>query len=246
MAQDKLIEQLQLKERTQRKYVSELEEKVRQLTAALQKRNEENQILLKEIHHRVKNNLQMISSLLSMQNRRVKEHASKEVLSLTRNRVLSIGLIHEHLYHHDDFSKINLKEYIENLIKMLFKSLHMGANPKLSLSIPVCQADIDTAIPIGVMLNELITNSIRYAFKGHKAPKLSVLLFEDDGVLHLQVSDNGPGTSTNHIGFGWSIINATLEGLQGQVRCENMNGFHVFISLNRYIIMINEGTRTHS
>ena len=111
----------------------QLEEKVRARTAELEEeklriedKNRENELLLSEVHHRVKNNLQMISSMLSMQERRTDNKIVQNVLTLTKNRVNSIGLIHEHLYKYQYLSGINLQEYIDELIEILLKTLHQG------------------------------------------------------------------------------------------------------------------------
>ncbi|WP_424961168.1 sensor histidine kinase [Ekhidna sp.] len=219
-AQHDLIEQLKVNEKLQQDYLKKLEDEVMQRTADLNHRNKENETLLKEVHHRVKNNLQMITSLLNMQQRRLKEESAKKALRLTKNRVKSIGLIHEHLYKHDDFSRINLEAYVEELAFILIDSLYRGSR-KIATTIQVqnLKVDIDIAIPVGIILNELITNSIKYAFQSNPNPTLEIRLFEMDEELILDVTDNGLGFNQlldNH-GFGNTIISALLENHEGML-----------------------------
>lgn len=237
-AQNQLIDQLQLNEKLQKEYTESLEKKVRERTSELEKKNVENEILLKEIHHRVKNNLQMISSLLNIQARRLADQKGKEILNITKNRIRSIGLIHEHLYSHDHLSKIEMKSYVEDLAAMLKKTMYTGES-ELQMVVEVSEQDIDfdTAITIGLILNELITNSLKYAFKDHSHPFLLIKLEEVDDALEISVNDNGPGTNEAPSGFGWSIINATLEGSNGTVAYENSGGFRVKIRINNYILV---------
>ncbi len=236
-AQKKLIDQLRLNEQLQLEYTEKLEAQVSERTSSLNKRNLENETLLKEVHHRVKNNLQMITSLLSMQQRRLQTESAKESLALTKNRVKSIGLIHEHLYRHEDFSKINLSEYVTELTNMLIQSLHRGNDIDVTIQIDDIQADIETAIPIGLILNELITNSIKYAYRKNSSPWLTIKVEEKSGELTLLVHDNGPGIplEKEDSGFGHTIVNTLLESLSGTIQNKkSADGFYVDIKLKDY------------
>lgn len=237
-AQQRLIEQLTLNEGLQKEYLVKLEKEVAQRTADLDKRNVENETLLKEVHHRVKNNLQMITSLLNMQQRRLKENAAKEALILTKNRVKSIGLIHEHLYTHNDFSKINLVDYVEELTAILIESLNRNTTIiHTELQVEHLKLDIETAIPIGLILNELITNSIKYAFTDHSQPKLSIHMKVRDNSLLMDVIDNGLGIKSDSAatGFGNTIIQALIENLNGTLEYPEMKkGFHVRATLRKF------------
>ncbi len=234
-AQQKLIEQLTLNEGLQQEYLKKLEKEVAERTSDLAKRNTENETLLKEVHHRVKNNLQMITSLLNMQQRRLNENAAKNALNLTKNRVKSISLIHEHLYKHDDFSKINLADYVEELTFMLIDSLYKRPRKiKTSIHVKNLQTDIETAIPVGLILNELITNSIKYAFQEHDDPRLSISVEFVNDLLEINIIDNGKGILENGIstGFGSTIINTLIENSEGTLEYpETTNGLHVRIQL---------------
>lgn len=237
LAQAELIDQLQINERFQQEYTEKLESQVNERTYDLDRRNLENETLLKEVHHRVKNNLQMITSLLSMQQRRLKTEAEKEALALTKNRVKSIALIHEHLYRHDGFSRINIKAYANDLIEILVQSLHKGSKVKTEIDIQELKVTIETAIPVGLVLNELITNSVKYAFQGNEKPILQVNIAETDKVLVIMVRDNGQGIDKKEIksGFGHSIINTLLESMSGSMEAEMTDkGYHATIKISDY------------
>lgn len=213
---------------------------VRKLNALIAKRNEEYEILLKEVHHRVKNNLQMITSLLNMQQRRLESNSAKDALSLTKNRVKSIGLIHEHLYKNEDFSQIDLYEYVWELTYMIVNSSITNRKypkPKIEFDILKRKADIETAMSIGIILNELITNSIKYAFSKNKDPALHVSIHEKSGELEIRVTDNGKGIDENRndSGFGHTIINTLVQNLNGTVHNTiTEEGYEIFIVLKEY------------
>ncbi len=240
-AQQKLIEQLTLNEGLQQEYLKKLEKKVAERTADLAKRNTENETLLKEVHHRVKNNLQMITSLLNMQQRRLSENAAKHALNLTKNRVKSIGLIHEHLYKHADFSKINLADYVEELTFILIDSLYRGPRKiKTTIEVKDLKADIETAIPLGLILNELITNSIKYAFNEHADPHIIISVALVESALELNVIDNGHGLVNEETtsGFGSTIINTLIESNDGKLEYPKITtGLHVRVRLKAFKVI---------
>ncbi len=214
-----------------RKIVS-LKETLGRQNELLKSRNKENEILLAEIHHRVKNNLQMISSLLSMQNRRITEKESKEILRLTINRIQSIGLIHEFLFKNRSFSDVNLGQYIHDLTDMVLRSQVQSA--EISIEVDDYEVDLETVIPFGLILNELLTNSIKYGLGQVDAPKIQVQLRVTEKFIWLVVDDNGPGTPTVVFGFGWTIINTILKGFNGTASIENERGFKVEIKIPKY------------
>ena len=163
---------------------------------------EEKELLLKEIHHRVKNNLQIISSLLSLQAQRIEDESALDAFVESRNRVHSMALVHEKLYKSDDFARIDFHGYVESMINRLLKTYSTGENISLDLDIHDVALGIDTAIPCGLILNEMISNSLKHAFpsgrKGHiriSLRKLDTglfqLVFADDGVsmpAHIEIS----------------------------------------------------------
>jgi two-component sensor histidine kinase len=154
----------------------------------------EKEVLLKEIHHRVKNNLQVISSLLRLQSGYVKDENAKELFRESQNRVRSMALIHQKLYQSEDLARIDFNEYLLSLLAMLFRSYgtHSGT-VNLEIHIDPVFLDIDTAIPVGLLVNELVTNSLKYAFPENRSGTIRIdfrtvargeflLALRDDGV----------------------------------------------------------------
>jgi PAS domain S-box-containing protein len=154
----------------------------------------EKEVLLKEIHHRVKNNLQVISSLLKLQSRYIQDSRVIEMLKESQNRVRSMALVHEQLYQSKDLSNIDFAEYIQNLAHNLFQAYEMNTgNVKLQTNIDRSCLNIDTAVPCGLIINELVTNSLKYAFLGKSEGKIKIDFNLDDIVCVLTVSDTGVG-----------------------------------------------------
>jgi two-component sensor histidine kinase len=143
--------------------VEELTERKNLIELSLQ----EKEVLLKEIHHRVKNNLQVISSLLNLQSHAVKDPESFEIFRESQNRVRSMALIHEKLYQSKNLMQVNLEEYVNDLTANLYNSYNLGSD-YLSMKVEINKIflNIDTAINLGLILNELISNSLKHAFNG--------------------------------------------------------------------------------
>jgi PAS domain S-box-containing protein len=154
----------------------------------------EKEVLLKEIHHRVKNNLQVISSLLKLQSRYIQDSRVIEMLKESQNRVRSMALVHEHLYQSKDLSNIDFAEYIQNLAHNLFQAYEINAQGiKLETTMAPCSLNIDTAVPCGLIINELVTNALKYAFTGQIKGKININFTLENRVCVLTVSDSGIG-----------------------------------------------------
>jgi PAS domain S-box-containing protein len=155
----------------------------------------EKESLLREIHHRVKNNLQVISSLLNFQSRRIKDKEALEAFMDTQSRVKSMAIIYEKLYQSGDITKINFAGYITNLTINLFQSYRVDQNTiKLTTDIKEVLLDINTAIPCGLLINELISNALKHAFPDGKSGKIHISMHPIKGnEVELIVSDNGVG-----------------------------------------------------
>ena len=155
----------------------------------------EKEMLLREVHHRVKNNMQVISSLLGLQSGYIEEKKYMEMFRDSQNRINSMSLIHEKLYRSTDFSKIEFNEYIRDLAIGLFQSHGVKSGTiELILNIENVSLGIDHAIPCGLIINELITNSLKYAFPEDRKGELKVSLRKfNENMVELAISDNGVG-----------------------------------------------------
>ena len=199
----------------------------------------EREILLKEIHHRVKNNLQIISSLLNLQARFIKDQTAVDAVQEGRNRVKSMALIHQKLYQQDNIEGIDMPEYIDNLTSSLISSYKITAD-RLTVNKEVSPIllDIDTAIPLGLIINELLTNSLKYAFPDDQKGKLEIKLFEEDNSLTLEVSDNGVGLDSDPVpgknSFGLTLIDSLAEKLDATVQSFSNQGTRYLIKVSNY------------
>ncbi len=210
-------------------------------------KSEENELLLKEIHHRIKNNLQILSSLLSLQSNCIQNEQAADALKEGRNRVESMGLIHQKLYTEDHKTAIKLKDYIQDLSAYLSDSfLLANQNIKITNDVEVSLVDVETAIPLGLVINELITNSVKYAFTDRTGGKIHIRIWlKTKDKLCLQVSDNGNGgipvidkaRSTN---FGTDLIKVLIKKLKGRLEISNDNGYVTFIEFDRFKVYSDE------
>ena len=193
----------------------------------LDKKNAENELLLKEIHHRVKNNLKVITSLLALQSEQIDDPYTKEAITHGQNRINSIGIVHQNLYQGTNLGTVEMKNYFLSLGESIIDSL--GAEDRIDLSIVMkkIDLDIDIAVPLGLIVNELVTNSIKYAFpKGENGIITIKLEQQNDNTLHLEVIDNGVGKSDiiQGTGFGGQLISLLKHQLNGTMREEMQNG----------------------
>ena len=196
----------------------------------LDKRNAENELLLKEIHHRVKNNLEIVSSLLALQSAQISDVNIKNAMEEGQRRVHSIGIIHQRLYQAESPGAIEMKGYFKNLGESILYSF--GADDRISVELPMqpIDVDIDTAVPLGLIVNELMTNAIKYAFPGNRPGIIRIKLDSHSGnALHLEVCDNGVGKPgiTLGTGFGGQLIALLTRQLDGVMNEENNNGTHL-------------------
>lgn len=162
----------------------------------IQKRIEEKETLLKEVHHRVKNNLQTVSSLLSLQSRSVNDKKISNIIKSSQNRVVSMAMVHEMLYKREDaLSKIEIKPYITELCDYLLRSVGGNtANIKLHLDVTEGQLSIDTVIPLGLIINEVLTNALKYGFEEEQEGEIYLSLHKQGLARYeLCVGDNGTG-----------------------------------------------------
>ena len=165
---------------------------------------DEKEVLLKEIHHRVKNNLQMIQSLLSLQVNQTKDKKLVNILEDSKNRISSIAMVHETLYKSEDLSVINVKAYCEELCAYLYKSLHpTGSVIEIICDVEQLPMELDAVIACGLIINELVTNALKYAFIGKLTGRISINLFRVDKTeAMLVVSDDGIGMTCQKLSSG--------------------------------------------
>lgn len=162
------------------------------------RRDKEKEILLKEIHHRVKNNLQIISSLLSMQTRSLVDHNVIDAVKESQSRVKTMALIHERLYQIDDLTRIDMKDYFEQLSSFLSQTYKTDKEIKIDIDAENISLDIDTAVPLGLITNELLSNALKYAFKDTDQGQIQITIVHDKSSGYLLViSDTGSGLDKN-------------------------------------------------
>lgn len=211
---------------------NDLESKVQIRTAELEKLNNEKDVILKEMHHRVKNNLQIISSLIRLQ----MEEGNNDfngVLDKTQSRIETIASIHESLYKHQDLALINVANYWEKLFKNCLNSLvSEPENFKLNLNIDYLELPVDKMIPLGLLINEWITNSILHGFKGRDHGSIYLSLHLKEGKYHLTYQDDGIGftkvdQADKNRHFGHFLIDGFAEQLNGSVQSKKSSeGVH--------------------
>ena len=196
----------------------------------LQNSLNEKEMLLKEIYHRVKNNLMIISSLLNLQSRYIKDEESKNIFKESQNRARSMALIHERLYQSTDLKRIDFGEYIRTLANDLYNTYVLDKNLiTLNINVDDVKLDINTSIPLGLIVNELITNSLKHAFPHGKSGEINIQFHTLEDKYLLEVKDNGIGfpkeinyQNTNSLGL--RLINSLTEQIDGEIQFNNKSG----------------------
>ena len=183
--------------------------------------NEEKEFLLKEIHHRVKNNLEIVSSLLALQAEQIHDPTVRSAMLKSQQRVHSMSMIHQRLYQGNSLSHIEMKDYFCNLGMHVIESYGMENRIEMDCSMDPISVNIDYAIPIGLIVNELLSNALKYAFPGKRKGRIQVSLMQKDSRLYLLVSDNGVGKDlsdhTKGTGFGTQLIDLLTTQLDGEM-----------------------------
>jgi two-component sensor histidine kinase len=201
----------------------------------------EKELLLREVHHRVKNNMQVISSLLSLQAHQLKDASSIELFSECRDRIHAMALVHEMFYQSQDLTNVDFKDYVENLVLGLYRS-YAANRVKIATKVKVenVSLELTAAIPCGLIINELVTNSLKYAFPGDREGDIDVALrclSEDE--IELVVNDNGIGLP-DHFDFrnaatlGLRMITLLAENqLNGVIALEKAQGTRFRITFRK-------------
>jgi len=202
-------------------------EKQKQL---VEKSDHEKELLLKEIHHRVKNNLQVISSLLSLQSHNITDAATLAVVSQARLRVRSMTLVHQKLYQGGNLSEVDFGQYLEELTSHINEMYHDGpAEISCTVTTEERNFNIDTAIPLGLILTELLSNSYKYAFKDRSEGKINISITKADDRFFLLYSDDGIGLPDNvqfedSSTLGLELVSMLTKQLGGTVKAFNNKG----------------------
>ncbi|MBJ7258175.1 MAG: PAS domain S-box protein [Chthoniobacterales bacterium] len=178
----------------------------------------QSETLLKEIHHRVKNNMQVVSSLLSIQSSQLKDAAQRDVFLECRERIRAMSLIHDRLYSTGKYADIDFGDYLREMVSLITSSNRpAGAEVHIDLQVQPVDVPVETAVPLSLIASELVLNSLKHAFRGRREGTLTVRLTRESGTCRLFVGDDGPGMQPpdpSHTGVGLQLI----EGLTKQIK----------------------------
>ncbi|MDO9045536.1 MAG: histidine kinase dimerization/phosphoacceptor domain -containing protein [Methanobacteriaceae archaeon] len=217
--------------------------KKKELLKQLEKSLEEKDLLLKEIHHRAKNNLMIISSLLNIQSTYIKDKESQEIFKESQNRARSMAIIHERLYQSVNLKKIDFSDYIRTLSSELFHAyVDDSARIRLEINLDAIFLDINLAIPLGLIINELITNSLKHGFPEGRSGKITINFHEKENLYELIVEDNGIGFPEkldfqNTPSLGLQIVNSLADQIDGEIYLDRSQGtvFTITFKKSKYV-----------
>ncbi len=204
----------------------------------LQLQNEEKEFLLKEIHHRVKNNLEIVSSLLALQAAHMDDSNAAEAMEKSRDRIHSMSMIHQKLYQEKSLSSIEMKDYFKNLTNYIIAIFGAEQRVKVLFEMDTLELDVDTAVPIGLIVNELLTNSLKYAFPDNREGTIRIGLRKEGLQLSLWVADDGIGKSevgkAQGTGFGTQLIALLTQQMDGKMELNLDQGTKVNFEFQYY------------
>ncbi|MEZ5197252.1 MAG: sensor histidine kinase [Bacteroidales bacterium] len=194
------------------------------------------EMLQREIHHRVKNNLSIIKRLVEVTQETIKDAKGRSSLNGLSNRIASMAQVHAQLYQKEDITHVDFKQYVNALCENIKLSFHRE-NLEIKLNIESgLDISFNKAIPLGLIVNELLTNAFKYASNGSDVVKIAVEIKETADKLTLSISDNGPGFSDgfkiqNIESYGLKLVNGLVQQLNGQIELANNNGANVNIEI---------------
>ena len=205
-----------------------------QALSRIRKKNKRIETLMRELHHRVKNNLQIVSSLLGLQSLRMKDETAKKAVSEARSRIRAMSMVHKRLYQHENIDSLNIKDYLTSLVNELVQAYGNVNRIKLQLDITNDPFDSDSALPIGLMVNELITNALKHGLVGVRDPLIRLSLKSDGDHYELVIGDNGPGVEDlkaiqTSNSFGYKLVEILTRQINGQMSLANQPGltYHI-------------------
>ncbi len=238
--EQRVLSRTQELEKLNSKLLSEIETRINaeeKIKASLQ----EKEVLLKEIHHRVKNNLQVISSLLYLQSNKIAEKKYKEIFNESQNRIKSMALVHEKLYKSVDLAGIELSDYIRSLVNYLMRSYDVGYHKiKQEINVDNIFLSIDKSIPFGLIINELVTNILKYAFVGRDEGLFRININKGvDGTIIISVYDDGVGMPNdfdikNSNSLGLRLVQTLVTQLEGTFKLKSDEGSEFIIEFSEH------------
>lgn len=197
----------------------------------------EQKVLLQEIHHRVKNNLTIIASLLSLQATKANDEYHQKLFFESRNRINSIAAIHELLYQSESYSNLNFKKYLQEILAVLKNSLSVGnKNIAIKTDLQDVHLEVSTAIPLALIVNEIVTNSYKHAFNEVINGTIEITLTEEDKTIFLTIKDNGPGFDPETVSeksLGLEIVKGLLRQIGATLKYQNKSGVACIISFQK-------------
>jgi two-component sensor histidine kinase len=212
--------------------------KTLRLNTNLQAALKEREVLIREVHHRVKNNLQIISSLLNLQSEKTEGHNPKEILQISQSRIEAMSMIHENLYKSANLSKISFREYVDNLCKYIETSFSLSEKKiDLQRSIDDIEVDIDQLVPCGLIMNELVTNSIKHAFDIEDNKLIRIVCIQKGDKVRIEIGDNGKGLPEDFDvlktkSLGMRLSQGLARQLKSELKYGNNNGFKAWFEFN--------------
>lgn len=202
-------------------------------------KNGQNELLLKEIHHRVKNNLELVKSLLALQSAQIEDPKVQSAIQASQSRVQSMGIIHQKLYQGTNLAAIEMKDYFLNLGEGILDAFAAEDRIKIDCTMEELELDVDTAVPIGLIVNELLTNALKYAFPKGQIGKIEIQLTKNSDHLQLKVKDDGIGKSkeitSTGTGFGTQLVALLTMQLEGTMEEKVENGTIVSFVFNKQV-----------
>jgi len=197
----------------------------------------EKDLLLQEVHHRVKNNMQIISSLLNLQSSYIEDETVRTLFQESQNRIRSMAMVHEKLYKSNNVSKIDFKQYMSDLVDSLSYNHRINPDNVKKKMEPVL-FDVETAIPCGLIVNELVTNTFKHAFPDGNVGEITVELFKEGDTVFIKVSDSGIGFPDdidfkNTKSLGLKLVNSLVMQLDGEIQLDTTNGTTFTVSFTR-------------
>ncbi|MGD1957838.1 MAG: sensor histidine kinase [Fulvivirga sp.] len=196
---------------------------------SIRKKNQKIETLMRELHHRVKNNLQVISSMLGLQSMKLEDTSAKNAVNEGKGRIRAMALIHQKLYQNEEVTILNIREYLTNLINEIAQAYGHFKSDRIKISIVERSFDADVALSMGLIVNELVSNVFKYAFEEVDNPLLRINLQNVDKAYTLTVEDNGPGLPKGFDlnaaeSFGMRLVNLLVKQLKGTLQVDTKNG----------------------